>query len=221
MFGLSFLRRKSRDPIDRVPGRPEPIVQPGKHHLSGRPLTPPWSKGYRTLAVGLGCFWGAERLFWEKTGVWVTAVGYAGGSTPNPTYYEVCSGGTGHAEVVLVVYDPQQVTLGGLLKTFFEGHDPTQGVRQGNDEGTQYRSCIFLEDPGEGEVAQRILDLYQAQLAKAGLGQITTMIGGCVPFYYAEDEHQQYLAKRPWGYCGLNGTGVACPIVMAAADAAS
>jgi peptide-methionine (S)-S-oxide reductase len=210
MFGLSSLRKKSPGG-DWVPGRPDPIVEPGLHHVSGRKLTAPWPEGYRTIVVGMGCFWGAERLFWQTPGVWATAVGYAGGSTPNPTYYEVCSGGTGHAEVVLVVYDPAQLPLPELLKTFSEGHDPTQGMRQGNDVGTQYRSCIFLSDPAEREVAKSVLEAYEARLAKVGLGPITTTIGGDVPFYYAEDEHQQYLSKKPWGYCGLGGTGVSCP----------
>jgi peptide-methionine (S)-S-oxide reductase len=211
MFGLSRLWKKPSRPADWVPGRPDPIVQPGVHHVFGRSLTPPWPEGFRSLIVGMGCFWGAERLFWQKPGVWVTAVGYAGGSSPNPTYYEVCSEGTGHAEVVLVVYDPTRVTLQDLLKTFFEGHDPTQGMRQGNDEGTQYRSCIFLADPVDRDVAGRVLRAYQAELAAHGLGPVTTRLGGEVPFYHAEDEHQQYLAKKPWGYCGLGGTGVACP----------
>nr|WP_329659789.1 peptide-methionine (S)-S-oxide reductase MsrA [Geminicoccus sp.] len=186
-------------------------MEPGKHHVSGRDLSPPWPAGYRTLIVGLGCFWGAERLFWQMPGVWVTAVGFAGGSTPNPTYYEVCSEGTGHAEVVLIVYDPKQIHLSELLKTFLEGHDPTQGMRQGNDIGTQYRSCIYLAEPVDRELAKQMLDDYEAQLGKAGFGPITTTIGGDVRFYYAEEEHQQYLAKKPWGYCGLGGTGVSCP----------
>jgi peptide-methionine (S)-S-oxide reductase len=211
MFGLSLFRKKATRLDDWVPGRAEPVVQPGTHHVSGRPLTSPWPAGHRTVLLGLGCFWGAERLFWQKPGVWVTAAGYAGGSTPNPTYYEVCSGGTGHAEVVLVAYDPRQVKLEDLLKAFFEAHDPTQGMRQGNDVGSQYRSCIFLDDPEERELARRILRVYEAHLARANLGPITTTIGGHVPFYYAEDEHQQYLAKKPWGYCGLSGTGIACP----------
>jgi peptide-methionine (S)-S-oxide reductase len=211
MFGLSWLWKKPSGNGNWVPGRPDPIVEPGAHHVSGRSLMPPWPEGFRSLIVGMGCFWGAERLFWQKPGVWVTAVGFAGGFSPNPTYYEVCSEGTGHAEVVLVVYDPAQVTLVELLKTFFEGHDPTQGMRQGNDEGSQYRSCLFLADPADRDLAERVLRAYQAALEARGLGPITTQLGADVPFYYAEDEHQQYLGKKPWGYCGLSGTGVACP----------
>ena len=210
MFGFSFWKNKAGD--DWVPGRSDPIVQPKPHHVLSHELTPPWPGGYRALVVGMGCFWGAERLFWSTPGVWTTAAGYAGGTTPNPTYYEVCSGGTGHAEVVLVVYDPAKSSLPALLKTFFEGHDPTQGMRQGNDVGSQYRSCVFLSDPAEQAVAADLLKTYQRRLVERRLGPITTTIGGDVPFYYAEDEHQQYLAKKPWGYCGLGGTGVSCPV---------
>ncbi|WP_191058223.1 peptide-methionine (S)-S-oxide reductase MsrA [Geminicoccus harenae] len=211
MFGFSFLRRKWSAGTDWVPGRAEPLELPGLHHVSGRSLAPPWPEGCRSLLVGMGCFWGAERLFWQVPGVWVTAVGYAGGTTPNPTYWEVCSEGTGHAEAVQVVYDPHQVTLAELLRRFFEGHDPTQGMRQGNDVGSQYRSCIFLDDPDDRALAGRMLAAYQMRLAARGLGPVTTTIGGATRFYYAENEHQQYLAKKPWGYCGLGGTGVACP----------
>ena len=212
MFGLGT--SKSKNAGNWVPGRPDPIVEPKPHYVLGHSLTPPWPDGFKTLLVGMGCFWGAERLFWQKDGVWTTAVGYAGGSTPNPTYYEVCSGGTGHAEVVLVVYDPAKQTLELLLKSFFEGHDPTQGMRQGNDMGSQYRSCIFLKDEADRAIAQHMSVAYQDQLAAKGLPAITTTINGDMLFFYAEDEHQQYLAKKPWGYCGLGGTGVTCPISM-------
>ncbi|WP_027135040.1 peptide-methionine (S)-S-oxide reductase MsrA [Geminicoccus roseus] len=219
MFRLSSLWKKSASRADWVPGRPHPITEPGRHAVSDRPLAVPWPDGFRSLLVGMGCFWGAERLFWQIPGVWVTAAGFAGGSTPNPTYYEVCSEGTGHAEVVLVVYDPSVVTLRRLLKTFFEEHDPTQGMRQGNDVGTQYRSCLFLAEQEDRRIAEEVRAAYQARLAGRGLGPVTTTIGGEVPFFHAEDEHQQYLAKKPWGYCGLAGTGVACPVGTGEASA--
>ena len=213
MFG--FLTRKKLDlpdPAEALPGRAEPIVSPGEHRVLHRPMTPPWPEGARTVLLGMGCFWGAERKYWQTEGVWVTAVGYAGGVTPNPTYEEVCSGGTGHAEVVLVVYRPEQVSLERLLQAFWEGHDPTQGMRQGNDVGTQYRSCIYLDDAEDRAVAEASRAAYQAELDKAGHGRITTEIAGHQPFYYAEAAHQQYLARNPMGYCGLGGTGVSCPV---------
>jgi peptide-methionine (S)-S-oxide reductase len=185
---------------------------PAKHYVNGHPLSVPFPDGLEQVVFGLGCFWGAERKFWQQSGVYVTAVGYAGGFTPNPTYEEVCSGRTGHNEVVLVVHDPAKIPLERLLKTFWESHDPTQGMRQGNDVGTQYRSGIYASDPAQKAAALASRDAYQAMLTKAGLGAITTEIVDAPPFYFAEDYHQQYLAKNPAGYCGLGGTGVSCPI---------
>ena len=200
------------DPADALTGRTEPITINEPHHVNGAPLTPPWPEESRTAIFGLGCFWGAERRFWESTGVFTTAVGYAGGITPNPTYEEVCSGDTGHTEVVLVVFDPAFVDFEALLKVFWESHDPTQGMRQGNDVGTQYRSAIFTSDDLQQSAARHSLQTYQEQLGKAGHGEITTEITPLDTFYYAEDYHQQYLAKNPDGYCGLGGTGVSCPV---------
>ena len=191
-----------------LPGRAEAMPVPAEHFVNGRPLVGPYPDGLRQAVFGMGCFWGAERLFWQTKGVFTTAVGYAGGFTPNPTYEEVCSGLTGHAEVVLVVHDPQQVGLEELLRVFWEGHDPTQGMRQGNDVGTQYRSAIYLDRGLEDALASR--DRYQEALTAVGYGAITTEIKAARPFYYAEADHQQYLAKVPNGYCGLGGTGVAC-----------
>ena len=205
-------RRKSPElpsPDDALAGRATPIVTPGRHVVTDRPLTPPYPDECRELLVGMGCFWGAERKFWSVPGVWVTAVGYAGGVTPNPTYEEVCSGGTGHAEVVRVAFDPREIDIGRLLKIFWENHDPTQGMRQGGDVGTQYRSCIFAADDLR-EAALRSRDAYQMALERAGLGAITTDIAPPPPFYFAETYHQQYLARNPGGYCGLGGTGVSC-----------
>ena len=182
------------------------------HAVLGTPMQPPFPEGLETAVFGLGCFWGAERKFWEAPGVFTTAVGYAGGTTEHPTYEQVCSGRTGHAEVVLVVYDPSQVTFDQLLKVFWESHDPTQGMRQGNDVGTQYRSGIYVSSPEQRRLAEASRDAYQRGLAAAGYGPITTEILDAPPFYYAEDYHQQYLAKNPGGYCGLGGTGVACPV---------
>ena len=179
--------------------------------MHGRPIAPPFPEGTRKAVFGLGCFWGAERTFWELDGVYSTAVGYAGGFTKNPTYEEVCSGGTGHSEVVLVVYDPRVIDFEGLLKVFWESHDPTQGMRQGNDVGTQYRSAIFVDDAAQQRAADASRDAYQPGLNAAGYGPITTEIRTAPPFYHAEEYHQQYLAKNPGGYCGLGGTGVACP----------
>ena len=182
-----------------------------KHYVLGTPLVPPFPAGLERAVFGLGCFWGAEKVFWTLPGVFTTAVGYAGGYTPNPTYEEVCSGLTGHAEVVLVVFDPQKTRYETLLKTFWESHDPTQGMRQGNDVGTQYRSAIYVASPQQRAQAEASRDAYQHALSQARYGRITTEIAEAPEFYYAEDYHQQYLAKNPRGYCGLGGTGVACP----------
>jgi peptide-methionine (S)-S-oxide reductase len=184
---------------------------PERHFVSGRPLVGPYPEGLEEAVFGLGCFWGAERAFWQAPGVWVTAVGYAGGTTPNPTYEEVCSGRTGHTEAVLVVYDPKITSYDALLKLFWETHDPTQGMRQGNDVGTQYRSAIYTFSPQQAALAETSRGAYQRQLEAAGLGEITTEIRAAPPFYFAEDYHQQYLAKNPYGYCGLGGTGITCP----------
>jgi peptide-methionine (S)-S-oxide reductase len=199
---------------EALPGRAEPIPVSERHTVLGNPLTPPFPNGYERAVFGMGCFWGEERRFWQVPGVWTTAVGYAGGFTPNPTYEEVCTGRTGHAEVVLVVYDPAKVTYEELLKVFWEGHDPTQGMRQGNDVGTQYRSAIYAYSPAQRKSAQASRDAYQKVLTEAGYGEITTEIREAPEFYYAEDYHQQYLSERknPNGYCGAGGTGVACPV---------
>jgi peptide-methionine (S)-S-oxide reductase len=199
-----------------LPGRSEPIPVPAQHFVKFNPLTPPWPDGMETSVFGLGCFWGAERKFWEAKGVYSTAVGYAGGYTPNPTYEEVCSGRTGHAEVVLVVFDPEVISYENLLKIFRESHDPTQGMRQGNDVGTQYRSAIYTNTPEQRKAAEESRELYQEQLDKARYGKITTEIADEGPFYYAESYHQQYLAKNPNGYCGIGGTGVSCPVGLTA-----
>jgi peptide-methionine (S)-S-oxide reductase len=199
-----------------LPGRSETMPVPAQHFVSFNPLTPPWPEGMETAVFGLGCFWGAERKFWEAKGVYSTAVGYAGGYTPNPTYEEVCSGRTGHAEVVLVVFDPKVISYESLLKIFWESHDPTQGMRQGNDVGTQYRSAIYTNTPEQRKAAEESRERYQEQLDKARYGTITTEIADAGPFYYAESYHQQYLAKNPNGYCGLGGTGVSCPVGLTA-----
>ena len=185
---------------------------PGQHDVLGTPLQAPFPDGMEQLVVGLGCFWGAEKDFWETPGVWVTSVGYVGGYTPNPTYEEVCSGRTGHTEAVLVVFDPAVITLDGILRLFWEGHDPTQGMRQGNDRGTQYRSAIYWTGDVQRAAVEASRAMYQGELAREGYGEITTEIAEAGPFYYAEPYHQQYLAKNPNGYCGLGGTGVACPV---------
>ncbi|AXS39174.1 peptide-methionine (S)-S-oxide reductase MsrA [Breoghania sp. L-A4] len=213
MFSLNFLSAKDTLPTAEtaLPGRDEAIMTPGLHVVSGHPLAGPYPGGAQTVLFGMGCFWGAERIFWQRPGVHVTAVGYAGGVTPNPTYREVCSGGTGHTEAVLVVFDPQAVPFASLLQTFWEGHDPTQGMRQGNDRGTQYRSAIYCADDAQLELALASRQAYEAALKAAGRGAVTTEIARMPPFYFAEDEHQQYLAKNPAGYCGLGGTGVSCP----------
>jgi peptide-methionine (S)-S-oxide reductase len=197
---------------DALKGRAEKMAVPAKHHVLGSPLEGPFPAGSETALFALGCFWGAERKFWQLPGVFTTAVGYAAGLTPNPTYREVCSGMTGHAEVVLVVFDPTRISYDDLLKTFWESHDPTQGMRQGNDIGTQYRSGIYYFDPQQKAAAERSRDDYQRAISKAGYGAITTEIQPAGEFYYAEDYHQQYLSKNPDGYCGLGGTGVSCPV---------
>jgi peptide-methionine (S)-S-oxide reductase len=222
---MFLFRRPSTlpSPTEALPGRPDPIPVPERHHVNGRRLSPPWPEGTRTAIFGMGCFWGAEKDFWQVPGVVSTAVGYAGGLTPNPTYEEACSGRTGHAEVVLVVYDPERVSYEELLRVFWEHHDPTQGMRQGNDTGTQYRSVIHLTDPDDRASAEATRDAFQERLTAAGYGTITTEIGEAPEFYYAEAYHQQYLAKNPGGYCMNNSTGVACPIGLGvkATDAAA
>ena len=203
---------KARMPLlaEALPGREMPIWEGAPHCVLGTPTMSPFTDHLEEIHLGLGCFWGAERLFWKLDGVFTTAVGYAGGSTPNPTYEEVCSGRTGHTEAVLVVYDPSQIPLGRILKTFFEEHDPTQGYRQGNDFGTQYRSAIFTTSDEQLDLVHDMANDYGAALAARGMGEVTTEIGPAGQFYYAEDYHQQYLHKVPNGYCGLKGTGVAC-----------
>jgi peptide-methionine (S)-S-oxide reductase len=214
---MLFSKDKSRmiDPERALPGRDTEMVVPERHEVLGTPLKPPFPEGYETAILGLGCFWGAERLFWQLPGVHTTAAGYAGGMTPNPTYEEVCSGSTGHAEAVLVVYDPATTSYEQILRTFWEEHDPTQGMRQGNDAGTQYRSAIYTTTPAQAEAAEASRAMYERELRAAGHGTITTEIVNSpppTPFYYAEPYHQQYLAKVPNGYCGLAGTGVSCPV---------
>jgi len=199
------------NPEDTLPGRSEALTVENEHFVNGHPIKPPF-KGMHSVLFGMGCFWGAERMFWEAPGVFTTAVGYAGGKTPNPTYEEVCSGLTGHTEVVLVVWDPKTTSFEDLLRRFWEGHDPTQGMQQGNDVGTQYRSAVYVESEGHGQTANRTRDQYQASLRAAGHGEITTEIGLGQELYYAESYHQQYLAKNPGGYCGIGGTGVSCPV---------
>jgi len=206
------------DPADALTGRDQPMPVPTQHHVNGHPISPPFPEGLRTAVFAMGCFWGAERKFWQTPGVWSTAVGYAGGYTPNPTYEEVCSGRTGHAEAVLVVYDPAVVSYDQLLKVFWEAHDPTQGMRQGNDVGTQYRSAIYYADDAQREAAERSRKAFQEVLSAGGYGDITTEIAPAGPFYYAEGYHQQYLSKNPGGYCGLGGTGMSCPVGVAQAD---
>ncbi len=205
------------DPDRALPGRTRPVAVADAHFVNGRPMTPPWPSGHESVVLGLGCFWGAERLFWQRPGVWTTAVGYAGGYTPNPSYEEVCSGRTGHAEVVLVVWDPAMITLGSLLTVFWEGHDPTQKMRQGNDVGTQYRSAVYVTGDRQAAIVKSSAEAFARALHVAGHGAITTEVGELTTLYYAEDYHQQYLAKNPGGYCGLGGTGVTCPIGSGAA----
>ena len=212
MLGIGGWKQRMVDPARALPGRATPMPVRNAHHVHGRPIQGEF-EGLRQVQFGMGCFWGAERKFWSIPGVFTTAVGYAGGYTPNPDYREVCSGETGHAEVVLVVYDETQVSFDALLKTFWESHDPTQGMRQGNDVGTQYRSAIYCTTQAQFDAAIASRDAYQQRLHAAGLGDITTEIVFPAPaFHYAEDEHQQYLSKNPAGYCGLGGTGVSCAV---------
>jgi peptide-methionine (S)-S-oxide reductase len=218
MFSLTDLLNKKTEmpkPGDALPGRDRPIPTAVKHFVSQRALKGPYPEGLETAMFGLGCFWGAERLFWQTDGVWVTAVGYAGGVTPNPTYHETTTGLTGHAEVVLVVFDPKIVSYADLLKIFWEEHDPTQGMRQGNDVGTTYRSAIYTFGDEQSRQATASRDAYEASLRAAGRGKITTEIATAPTFYFAEEVHQQYLAKNPYGYCGLQGTGIACAVPAA------
>jgi peptide-methionine (S)-S-oxide reductase len=216
---MGFLLRKARmpEPGQALPGRSARMPVPEKHFVLGTRLEPPFPAGLETALFGLGCFWGAERKFWQAPGVYSTSVGYAGGFTPNPTYEEVCTGATGHNEVVRVVFDPKQTSYAALLKIFWESHDPTQGMRQGNDVGTQYRSGIYVASDAQRTAALASRGAYQARLTAKGYGAITTEIADAPEFYYAEDYHQQYLARNPAGYCGLGGTGVACPIGVDAA----
>lgn len=200
------------DPTEALAGRSEPVPVTGTHLALGNPLCPPWPAGHRTLMVAMGCFWGAERLFWLLPGVWTTAVGYAGGYTPNPTYEEVCSGMTGHTETVLVVFDPAITSTEALVSAFWEGHDPTQAMRQGNDVGTQYRSAVWWDSDDQREVIEQSVDVFAGRLAAAGKGAITTEVGPAPTFFYAEQYHQQYLVTHPGGYCGLGRTGVTCPL---------
>jgi peptide-methionine (S)-S-oxide reductase len=211
---MLFSSRKTQmiEPDRALPGRDNALPVPARHEVLGTPLAPPFPEGLERVVFGMGCFWGAERVFWQADGVFTTAAGYAGGFTPNPTYEEVCSAGTGHAEVVLAVFDPAVTSFEAMLKLFWENHDPTQGMRQGNDVGTQYRSAIYVANDAQREAALASRDLYQQRLSAAGHGEVTTEIADAGPFYYAEDYHQQYLAKNPNGYCGIGGTGVSCPI---------
>jgi peptide-methionine (S)-S-oxide reductase len=214
---MMLFTRKNRmpEPGEALPGREAEMPVPDRHEVLGNPIKPPFPEGLEQAVFGLGCFWGAERLFWEAPGVYATASGYAGGQTPNPSYEEVCSGRTGHAEAVLVVFDPEKTSYEALLKLFWEGHDPTQGMRQGNDVGTQYRSAIYTTSDAQAAAAASSRELFQGRLAESGHGEISTEIAPAGPFYYAEDYHQQYLAKNPGGYCGLGETGVSCPIGLA------
>jgi peptide-methionine (S)-S-oxide reductase len=215
LFDTAMKLRMPR-PEDALPGHDEPIRVPETHAVNGNRLTPPFPAGLEQAVFGLGCFWGAEKKFWEQPGVYSTAVGYAGGYTANATYRDVCSGMTGHTEVVLVVFDPRQTSYDALLKVFWENHDPTQGMRQGNDVGTQYRSAIYTFSPGQRRAAEASRAAYQDRLTEAGYGRITTEIADAPAFYYAEDYHQQHLAKNPDGYCGHGGTGVSCPVGVTA-----
>jgi peptide-methionine (S)-S-oxide reductase len=239
MFGLSH-KTKMVDAADALPGRDVELPVAERHAVLGTPLKPPFPEGFQQAVVGMGCFWGAERVFWQAPGVYTTAVGYAGGYTPNPTYEEVCSGRTGHNEVVLIVFDPAKTSYEDILRLFWENHDPTQGMRQGNDVGTQYRSAIYTFDEGQRAAAEASRATYAERLRAAGYPDVTTEIepsclrparhpasldragheSSCSPFYYAEDYHQQYLHKNPWGYCGLGGTGVSCPIGVGVAQEA-
>jgi peptide-methionine (S)-S-oxide reductase len=216
MFGLRKKRLDLPGPHDALPGRAARMPVPERHFVNGNRLEPPFPQGMQLALFGLGCFWGAERRFWTQPGVYSTSVGYAGGRTPNPTYEEVCSGLTGHNEVVRVVFDPQRIGYEQLLRVFWESHDPTQGMRQGNDVGTQYRSGIYVHDDAQRAAAERSAEIYGGRLREAGFAPLTTEVLAAPEFYYAEDYHQQYLAKNPGGYCGLGGTGVSCPVGPAA-----
>jgi len=220
LFGIGKKTTLPR-PEEALPGRSTVMPIPAKHYVNGHPLSAPFPDGLEQVLFGLGCFWGAERKFWQQAGVYVTAVGYAGGHTPNPLYQEVCTGMTGHNEVVLVVFNPAEVSFETLLQIFWESHNPTQGMRQGNDTGTQYRSGIYTYSDRQRELAETSRQAYQTLLKEAGYGTITTEILDAPPFYYAEDYHQQYLAKNPDGYCGLGGTGVSCPISILGTAAAT
>ena len=217
MFSLFRDKTKPVEPNEALAGRDEPMAVPDKHEVLGTPLRPPFPEGFGQAIVGMGCFWGAERIFWRAPGVYTTAVGYAGGYTPNPTYEETCTGRTGHTEAVLVVFDPSVTSYEEILRLFWEGHDPTQGTRQGNDVGTQYRSALYWTTDEQKAIAERSRDAYQQMLTAEGYGPITTELAPAGEFYYAEPYHQQYLAKNPNGYCGLGGTGVACPIGLTTA----
>ena len=208
----SPMKLRLPQPDQALPGRQETMSVPERHFVNGHRIVPPFPAGLEQAVFGMGCFWGAERKFWQAPGVYSTAVGYAGGSTPNPTYKEVCTGMTGHTEVVLVVFDPKVTSYDAILKVFWENHDPTQGMRQGNDVGTQYRSAIYTFSPEQQQAADASRQAYQDRLTGAGFDRITTEIASAPPFYYAEDYHQQYLAKNPGGYCGIGGTGVSCPV---------
>jgi peptide-methionine (S)-S-oxide reductase len=218
MDPMLFFREKTKmiDPESALPGRSQQMPVPPVHEVLGNPMLPPFPEGLERAVFGMGCFWGAERMFWQADGVWTTAVGYAGGYTPNPTYEEVCSGSTGHTEVVLAVFDPKLTSYDELLRIFWEGHDPTQGMRQGNDVGTQYRSLIHWHGDGQRDAAERSRDMFAERLRTSGFDDITTEIAPAGDFYYAEAYHQQYLHKVPNGYCGLGGTGVSCPVGLAA-----
>lgn len=213
MFLINMLNKKLKLPTEAeaLPGRTTPLQTAERHFVLGNPLKGPFPEHLAFAMVGMGCFWGAERMFWQKSGVYITAVGYAAGLTPNPTYHEVCTGQTGHNEVVFIAFDPEQVPYESLLTVFWENHDPTQGMRQGNDTGTQYRSGIYTYSDQQARIAEQSRDRFQAQLTQSGYGRITTEILPAPDFYYAEESHQQYLAKNPGGYCGLGGTGVSCP----------
>jgi peptide-methionine (S)-S-oxide reductase len=216
-MGLFSSKTKITSPEDALAGRDETMPVAERHFVLGTPIAPPFPDGLEQAVFGLGCFWGAERKLWEADGVFTTAVGYAGGFTPNPTYQEVCSGHTGHTEAVLVVFDPARISYDALLKIFWEAHDPTQGMRQGNDVGTQYRSAIYTTSDAQAAAAAASREMFERALGDAGYGPITTEIAPAGPFYYAEEYHQQYLAKTPGGYCGLGGTGVSCPVGIASA----
>jgi peptide-methionine (S)-S-oxide reductase len=215
---MLFSSRKTQmiDPERALPGRDAPMPIPARHEVLGTPLAPPFPAGLERAVFGMGCFWGAERVFWQADGVYTTAAGYAGGFTPNPSYEEVCSAGTGHAEVLLAVFDPNVTSYETMLRLFWENHDPTQGMRQGNDVGTQYRSAVYWANETQRDAALASRETYEKQLSAAGHGEITTEIAEAGPFYYAEGYHQQYLAKNPGGYCGLGGTDVSCPVGLPA-----